>query len=210
VWYTSTTKGAFDGKGRMGKREGIVIASQLPQRNKIVLLDAYDGKMVCVSDRQAVSHGMLLHYYIRHDRNTSFLYASELVATMGLVASYDLLFFHHIMELCYYFLPFDCPVPQVFELLHHLYQTAPLESFEKKIFLCKFFVLIGLYPELDCGDSARMCQLALVPIDRMLSHCVDLGFKEAELDMWLRMCVLAHPYREQFKTIHFLTADRRV
>lgn len=196
----------------MGVRQGIVIASQIQKKNKIVVLDQEYGKIVCFPDRLDISHGMLLNYFIRRDTHAQFLYASELIATPAALAARDLLFFQHVMELCYYFLPIACPAPQIFDLLQFLYApaSARLTGYYQKLFLCKFFLLVGLYPEEMAHDPVRISQLAFCAIDRTVTHHVDLGFKEAELDAWLLSCVLAHPYSAQFKTVHFLTTGRSV
>ncbi|PKN03547.1 hypothetical protein CVU75_01690 [Candidatus Dependentiae bacterium HGW-Dependentiae-1] len=196
----------------MIKRLGIVIASLQPRQNKIVVLDQEQGKFICVPDRKTVNHGMLLTYFVRRDNKTEFLYATELLATPVTFAIHDLLFFHHVMEICFHFLPLACQTPAVFDLLSYFYkpEMAHLDVRQQKLFLCKFFALLGIYPEEFSQDPVRISQIAFYPIDRMLAHNVDLNFKETELDSWLLSCVLSHPYSAHFKTVHFLTQGRGV
>lgn len=196
----------------MSKRIGIVLASLAPRRNKIVLFDQEYGKCICVPDRTVINHGMLLSYFVRGDNKTEFLYATEVLATPVPFLAHDLLFFHHIMELCYHFLPLASPSRSFFDLLSCLYnpEIARLNACQQKLFLCKFFATLGIYPDEFAHDPVRISQISFCAIDRILAQNVDLGFKEEELNAWLLGCVLSHPYSAHFKTVHFLTQSRGV
>ncbi len=196
----------------MSKRIGIVIASLAPRRNKVVLFDQEHGKCICVPDRTVINHGMLLSYFVRCDSKTEFLYATEVLAIPVPLLVSDLLFFHHIMELCYHFLPLASPSRSLFDLLSWLYnpEIARLNTQQQKLFLCKFFAVLGIYPDEFAYDPARILKISFCAIDRMLAQNVDLGFRQEELDAWLLGCVLSHPYSAHFKTVHFLTQSRGV
>ena len=180
-------------------------------KNKIALLDAIKGRIDGGVFSSSVCVGAVLRYQIagRHDRHL--LDAIEIEDIPFALARSDLLFLHHVLEICYYFIPIGSCVAGVFELLQFLY-TVDYSSCGmqcKKLFLLKLLVAIGFYPELPQWQEQGIQQLLALPIDIVAHEPIDLAI-EKMIDDWLSACIAQHPRIEQFNTVHFLTKNRLV
>ena len=194
----------------LNNRHGIVLKKYFPIKRKIVVLDKEFGKLEYVPMSEDICVGMLLEYRAEPARGgVTFMYNAEKMGLPLLLAQQDILFFHHVLELCYYFLPEGAAVPELFTLLEYLY-TSECNTFTtrfKKLFLVKFFAIIGMYPEDSRFQKPFFFRLATVSIDILVQQNLDLGI-ERDLDAWLRNCILMHPHHEKFKTVHFLEESR--
>ena len=66
------------------------------------------------------------------------------------LARHDILFLHHVLELCCQLIPVNSCVDGIFDLLMHLYSTQIYTGSVqyKKIFLLKLLTRLGIYPSL--------------------------------------------------------------
>jgi hypothetical protein len=124
------------------------------------------------------------------------------------IARNDILFWHHILELCFYFVPLGSYTPQLFELCTFLYTVDtdvcwPKQS--KKLYLFKLLTTIGVYPRLPQLSREKLHYFMAVPLEKMACEQIDADH-EKKLDEWLRVCVSDHPAIAYFKTIHYLLA----
>lgn len=172
----------------------------------IVVLDAEAGKIRCLPDGMPLCVGDLLTYYVTKKRQLLTLCALDRIALPLTLAHTELLFFHHVLEICNYCILPGMSMPGVFSLLEALYKT-PVQQVNvtfKKCFLAKLFVLLGMYPEGPLGRHASFYTLIALPLDSIPNEAMldDIGDR---LHVWLRSCVLEHPQMQNFNTIHFLT-----
>ncbi|MCX5922704.1 MAG: hypothetical protein NTX86_05265 [Candidatus Dependentiae bacterium] len=195
----------------MEKNKGIVLKTYLPQKCKIVVLDNEIGKIVVVPNRQDISYGACIMYSIREQHNCSFIYDIELIDSPLCLGKDDILFVHHILELCYYFIPAQSSVSPLFNLLILLYESRHVfeDSVVKKLFLFKFFTTLGFYPEGQRFQTPYFHILASTSIDNLIGLTIDLKV-EQELDFWLLHCISLHPCINNFKTVSFLHNNRAV
>jgi len=133
----------------------------------------------------------------------------ELLAAPFAIACDDLLFLHHVLELCGAFIPEGVRAPEVFDALMVLYTpcASGLSSLCKKLFLCRLLVGMGLYDRLPRIGADVLAMILATPVDIARWSTIDLG-SQRELDRWLLACVAGHPMIEQFNTVHFLTGRR--
>jgi len=133
----------------------------------------------------------------------------ELLAAPLAIAREDLLFFHHVLELCGAFIPEGVRAPEVFDAVMVLYSqdARGLSHLCKKLFLCRLLVGMGLYDGLPQISADALAMILATPVDIARWSTIDLG-SQRELDRWLLACVASHPMIEQFNTVHFLTGRR--
>ena len=195
----------------MEKNKGIILKTYMPQKCKIVVLDSELGKIVVVPNREDVRYGACVMYDLREQGHCTFMYNIELIDSPLSLAKDDILFIHHILELCYYFIPVQSTVSHLFNLLILLYESKHIfdNNVLKKFFLFKFFITLGFYPEDQKFRTPYFHHLALLSIDNSDDLLINLNI-EQELDTWLLQCISLHPCINNFKTVHFLQNNRVV
>lgn len=193
----------------MEKNKGIVLKTYVPQKCKLAVLDQELGKIMAVPNRQTIGNGAFINYYVQPRQNMHFIYDIELIDLPMALAKEDLLFVHHILELCYYFMPLNSCSHSIFNQLIFLY-TSPVvlsSMLLKKVFLFQLFTKLGLYPEGPQFQTPQFHFLATASIDTIPLQKIDLII-EQELDTWLLNCISLHPCAKNFKTIQFLHTNR--
>ena len=84
---------------------GIVLNHQFPLRHTITLLDKELGRMEGILLKGEVSAGMLLQYDITLRLGRSYIQEIDIIAVPSELIHSDFLFLHHVLELCFYFIP---------------------------------------------------------------------------------------------------------
>ena len=188
---------------------GIILRKSESSHHKVIILDKIQGKIECISSTPSLSAGTLITYNIRQERSTYFITDSTLLYIPLSLAQTDILFFHHVLELVYYFTPLGSYSKEVFDLLAFLYSTSLsiMTTQSKKFFLLKLLSSMGSVPELDSARSALVTQLNTIDIKQLNEMTIDTKH-EKELDRWLWCCIWQHPYSNEFKTVHFLAQNR--
>lgn len=188
------------------KHTGIVLKSYLPQQHKLALLDERLGRINIMSGvlKHKLVQGLLLEYYPERSGRWAVVSGVEIIAEPRAWAQHDLLFFHHVLEICYFFVPLESVVRPVFDMVkalyvhHHELQSAGA----KKLFLCRLFACLGLYPEDEALHTPSMHRLLSVPIESMFEERIGADV-EQELHRWLVRCIAVHPQVNMFKTMQF-------
>lgn len=195
----------------MEKNKGIILKSYQPYTCKVVILDADFGKITAVPHRENMSNGLCVSYYLQEQPNIYFMRDIEIIDMPMALGKEDILFVHHILELCYYFIPMGGCAPGIFPLLVKMYDSPHIfqSTLLKKIFLFQCFTVLGLYPEGRRFQDPLFLYLSTASIDNLADQSVDL-VNERELDTWLLHCISVHPCIEHFKTINFLHTHRVV
>jgi len=188
---------------------GIILKKSNSSQYKVVILDKVQGKIECVTDVASLSVGALITYNIRQQQSTYFIENSTLVYIPLSLAQIDMLFFHHVLELIYYFTYIGNCVKETFDLLAFLYSVdhAVMTIQSKKFFLLKLFMSMGTIPELSEMHTKLIIQLSTMHMSQLSTIIIDTK-DEKELDRWLWCCIQQHPYGNEFKTVHFLAENR--
>ena len=189
---------------------GIVIRRLSRSSYKYIVLDKQYGRIELISRGAAMTVGSLVNYSLTVSRNL-FLMSDLFVLYIPIsLGASDLLFFHHVLELIYYFAPIGSCVAGVFDLLAFLYTTEHmLISVQfKKFFLLKLLTLLGASPD-EGGNAECIAQLHSISINEFTQSMLD-SVNERKLDKWLWLCMVQHPYSNEFKTVHFLEKNRTV
>ena len=185
------------------RHEGIILKNYQPKKHKIGVFDKNLGRIECLAPYGAdyIPVGTLIAYFPLNSRYLYDLEGLEVREVPLNLARYDFYFFHHILELSYYFLPLGSPAESIFVMVHFLLNSYDKIStdLQKKLFLLRFFVQLGIYPEeeFSLGDSFHY--LLSQPIEVMLVQRVQIP--EQALERWLFSCIETHPQKAKFKTM---------
>jgi len=191
------------------KQTGIIL-KQFSGKQKVALFDKKEGRLDAVV-RKPLLVGSLIDYTIEK-RQGALVYLDNyaLIDLPFQLAREDLLFWHHVLELCYYFVPVGSYTDHLFELCSVLYTTdaTPYRFARvKKIYLFKLLTTIGLYPRLPELSLATMHHFMALDLHAMAHESIN-DEHEQLLDRWLRLCITQHPAVAQFKTINYLIAKQ--
>lgn len=195
----------------MEKNVGIILRSLSPQKQKIIIFDRELGKLQAVPDQQRcdnITHlrpGVKIIYHYRTSGQLVFLSSLEIIDMPYSLAQHDLLFVHHCLEICYYFIPQGIYMPEIYDMLTLLYMPNSWFTTSNRmlLFLCKLFIVIGVVPEESLLRPDLLIRLHRMTLDRIVQEHIDLSGTTNML-IWLRACIAMHSYSAQFTTINFL------
>lgn len=189
----------------------IVLKTPTMQRNGYIFFDQQLGTIHAhlqkKVNRPELSRGSLIEYSPQVAGNWYSAQAIEVVAIPHQWVVKNIWFLHHALELVDFFVPRSNKAENIFELMQALYQPLPDEidqSFFQKLFLCNFFIMIGIYPEPRDAHDRELLSLMVSGIDSQGSYLVDeqkYVFLEKKMIQWLRECILLHPHADRLKTM---------
>ncbi len=184
---------------------GIIVKTFFPRKQKVIVFDRKLGKLECVPHRPDIRAGSLITYTYNSGQSVPFLKNMNIIDVPLDLVREDILFVHHILEVCFYFLSAHQPAPEIFDLLLKLYHSEKvLQTHQsKKLFLFLLFWKLGIAPEHKQFDQVYFRNLAIKAVDTMSSEQIQV-YDEKAMDAWLYHCLLLHPCFDYFKTIHFL------
>src|SRR5437660_7497788 len=117
----------------------------------------------------------MITYNIHQYRSTHFINYSTLIYMPLSLAQADILFFHHVLELVYYFTHVGNCAKEVFDLLAFLYSAsiATMTHQSKKFFLLKLLTSMGSAPEHDEARTKLITQFATIDIKQLNNIAID-------------------------------------
>ncbi len=191
----------------MQPRIAIVLKQISPY--KVALFDRQEGRLDGITSR-SLHLGSILEYHPERSRDTMvFISEVQLLNLPFQIGRSDILFWHHVLELCFYFMPLGSRSPELFELLLFLYTMDTWGRWtaqSKKLYVCKLLITIGWYHEVRALSVVTLQYIRAIPVDRI--HEVRLDEEsEKRVDEWLHVCVAEHPAIGKFKTMHFLRGE---
>jgi len=188
----------------MTKQIGILLCKDNRNSKRFFILDKKLGKFCALSDRSDISCGSLMTYNLSKRNSWMTLHHIDVLELPVIQNLDDLIFFHHVLELSYYFIPLAKMANDIFDLLFFLY--TPPEKFNcngsKKLFLCKLFAHLGFYPEDNQIPIFIFRLIRFEYIDALINKSIDLSL-ERKLDQWLDYCIAIHPCANCFRTLSF-------
>jgi hypothetical protein len=190
------------------RRTGIVLKMYKEKPHKMVILDDKFGKIVGIFNRGTVHQGALIGYGVTLQSHTLFLDTIELLITPCAIAKHDIVFLHHLLELCYYLIPTGTCARDLLQFLIQLYATwqpDPTELFKKAV-VFRLVAMLGIYAEGESSKPLLFHRLTTESIDTIVHTILDLGI-EKRFTQWLHSCVAIHPHAKYFKTLSFYLRD---
>lgn len=184
-------------------QQAIVLHVYTDDVHKVRLLDAHHGNIICYVPKRELFIGAVIEYQLIKKRRYYMAYEVHIVHVPFAIAKQDILFVHHVLELCFYFLTEEQEAQSVFALVHYLctHGDQITDQLLKKIYLSKLFILFGIYPEKPYIEHDYWQQLLGASIDTIVISCKDVAIEPA-LTVWLRSCMQTHPLYNAFKTAH--------
>jgi hypothetical protein len=186
---------------------GIVLGTFFAKHNRIALLDRELGRIDGIVYNPMGSAGELLSYQIEHRGRRLYLSDVQVENSPLDLAREDILFLHHVLELCYVCMPIGSCTAGMFELLQKLYTCECIDSRQyKKIFMYQLLVLLGVMT-----SSYRMSAASLQHVHAIMqniSHELLPENSEKDLDMWLQHTICEYTDAAQLKTGYFLNLSR--
>jgi len=188
-----------------------IVLKNFPAKYKVALLDESAGRIDAVHFGQEFSPGTALQYALvsgHGNRSNLKIDDVRLYAMPFFLARSDVLFLHHVLEICFHFIPVGSCTSGIFDALRLLYatDTAEWNMLYKKIFLCKLFVTIGYYPDIE-KIGKRFVGILLESSLNDIPSDIELPDLERHLTDWLRQCIAQHPAIEYFNTVQFVTRN---
>jgi hypothetical protein len=197
-------------------REGIVLRFHAPYRHSVAIFDSKLGRINAIFSSPSVFkslvHGGLISYKVEPWRESYRMLDIELIQLPQDWVVQDLFFLHHLLEMALSFIPEHSRCLELFNLCMTLYKPIPefaqtnggMGLLGKKLFLARFFALLGIYPD-DAFSKERSFLFKFLSGDE--ADITDL--KETEelhkkLQSWLIDCIHTHPHANTFNTIEFV------
>lgn len=173
------------------------------------MLDKKYGSIEAIVLLDTISPGSIIEYSIKKSQYYHMLDAINFLYMPLELAKKDMLFLHHVLEVCYFFAPPGSCVSGIFDLLQYVYvsQRVWQHISLKKLFLVKLLSTLGAYPESQQVHTPHIIRMLALNIDTLDDKEIQLA-QEKELDTWLMHCIGQHPYIDEFKTVHFLNEHR--
>lgn len=204
---------------------GIVLKSFLPYKNKLSVLTRSMGKinLICNPEklRSNCSSGTSIKFFCSSSLRS---FDSKAVFTSHIERVDDnidrlkkeIYWLHHILEICYFFVPLGVGCPDVFRLVEYCFALCERsQAFEpnffliKKLCLVRLFILIGFYPEQELFLGDTFNDMVAVSLDSTNTQKVRSLSKDdtilmiRSIDAWLLACLQEHPHIMNFKTVSF-------
>ena len=185
---------------------GIVLRRHPFTQDRFWVFDRHDGKIQCVIREFEPVIGTLISFVVsRQTASVTFIREVKVVDIPLDVSRHDILLLHHVLEVCYYFLPVRSAAFKTFGLVTLLYASSgwPTSPLRKKIFLFKLLVSFGYYSSHAPLSASTFYRLSSESIDSIVQASLHLEI-ERSVDEWLCSCIGEHPYARDFKTVQFL------
>lgn len=189
---------------------GIVLQKLFAQRYAISVFDRHEGKKIAVPSTENICLGSLIEYQVTEKRHAWHLHAIQTLALPRATDTQELLFVHHVLEICSHFLPINAAAQDIFDLLINLYQPCPLLAHDEGrfVFVAKLLMALGIYPHVKALNP--LCAHILrTPIDNLSAEPIHLDSKQ-ELCAWIFASLAGHPCITQLKTLSFLPESVRI
>lgn len=186
--------------------KGFILRSSWQEKDKIDLFDQLFGKIEAINKKPFNnaynSAGFLLTYCLELKKERYYIESIALEQECLGYARHNIYFLHYVLELCYYLLPSNVQQEKLFELIEFLIQAHQLVSTkrQKELFLLRFLLYLGLYPEEDEKTKKLIEALVSIPIQVMLEKKVELP--KNFIARWIHNCTQDHPRKKNFKLLN--------
>jgi hypothetical protein len=185
--------------------KAIVVQVPSAGRSDYIFFDSQRGTITVRLQKKnklrEIPRGSLVHFTAREAYNG---YSSEYIEIVDTPREWvinNIWFLHHLLELIDFFLPRNHQAENIFRLVMILYQ--PLDDvdilFFQKFFLCKFFIMIGIYPEPRQQEDREFLSMLISDANCQVNR-QKYVFLEKKMIQWLGECIGLHPHADRLKT----------
>lgn len=172
---------------------------------KIRLLDNKLGSLDVYLDILEPMEGVLIKYELQKKRMLMIMVGHEIIALPKPLIAGHIVFIHHVLEICYFFMPIHTNCPNVFFLLQHLYLSSCCDNIKNQlIFLFKLIIAIGIYKSAPILNDPSIININNTNIPTAFN--IELNVTQLQdIKNWLYLCLKNHPYVDCFKTMTFFS-----
>lgn len=197
------------------EHHAIILKSFFPHKHTLSLLTKEQGKikLVILNSKkiQRLGPGASISFHA----NNHITIDAQIINTPYFKNLEDMYWLHHLLELCYYFIPLgeEC-LDQFIVLQSALALVAETKNVvNKKLITGLLLTTLGFYPPSSLAFLFELKKILsscidFIPhkkIEFLTRHLKQLDNKQmGELDEWILACITSHPRYEMFKTIIFI------
>lgn len=129
-----------------------VLKNYLPERQKVVILHKYLGKITCIYNKKDLAArlctGSLLFCHIEKQKSYFEITFVDVISVPENCSVQDITFFHGIVLLCLEIVPSEVMVAELFDFLWYVFSNLPrLTEAGRHITMLRLFLLFDLLPE---------------------------------------------------------------
>lgn len=130
----------------------IVVKNWFPKKNKVTILHEQFGKInLFVTELEQASklcNGSLIFCDIQKKESSYQCHFIDVYFIPFDSQVYDLYFVHDILKICLNFAPWHIMMPDILSLILDIYKDLEsVSSEQKKIYVLKLFLFLGIFPE---------------------------------------------------------------
>lgn len=187
------------------QNHGIVLSRK---NNVVSMIDVKHGRFLATTFRTLMVGG--LYVYDSTPFGTIYALSHEELILMPLeTVRHDILFLHHMLEICLLFAPLGSCARGVFELLSLMYRESSMWTSDKwkKFMVFKLLSSLGVCSN-QIIPNTRFLQFAEIPVDRINEEVLEL-ISEKEIEHWICQIMGQDPIFARMKTKIFLERTHR-
>ena len=132
--------------------QAIVLKNYFPKKNKVTILHEQFGKINFfvneTKDASRLCNGSLIYCDVRKKESS---YQCDFIDAYFVPFEqdrYDLYFIHDLLKICLNFAPWQISMSDIFNLILEIYnKLESLSCEQKKVYLLKIFLYLGIFPE---------------------------------------------------------------
>lgn len=190
---------------------GIILKKSNLKKRTFTIFDNILGKIECLTEHKyqdkLISNGTLIEYQVLKWRSLLILKNIEILIVPNTYNYNDLLFLHHILEICLFFIPihYTQNVDKIFNTIKNALITIENKSniLEKFHLLKELFIWLEIHPNEYYFKNSNSIFLISSNIDNNLNADENRKIM-SNLKSWLIACLNTHPFAHKINTASFL------
>ncbi|MBM3893523.1 hypothetical protein FJ365_03955 [Candidatus Dependentiae bacterium] len=201
---------------------GVVVKNPIIGSPQFCLLTEEYGKIPVIAfkhhQRTRMGLGNFVQSVVLHDQHNSFIVQSVELLAQPTLNYKNLGWFHHLLEISYFFCPMHQPASEVYTTLQTSLKLLLIEISEREAIqlslIGHLLILFGFYPPPHFAEALNSIKpLLAMTIDFQAPQNLQLLKQSAamlqEQDLsqyhtWLLACINSHPRISGFKTLPFV------
>lgn len=187
----------------MNRSHAIVLKHYTPQKQVICLLDRSLGRIKAAVQHERLSVGTIVTYHYDDIGHYPMIKSIEIEYLPFVAVPFDMLFLHHIIEVCYHIIPEGAQVGRLYHLMVVVFSQRIFTHIQKKKILCAVYALLGLYAHENNVYARYMYQLEQSSLNEIMDNNIDVNI-EKNISRWLYQCISLHVDVRLLRTVHFL------
>lgn len=187
----------------MNTSHAIVLKHYTPKKPVICLLDRSRGRIQATVQHARLSVGTIFTYHYDQFRQYHVVKNICIEYVPFVAVPEDMLFLHHIIEVCYHVLPEGMHIERLYHLMFLIFSQRVFTLIQKKKILCAIYAMLGLYAHEINLYARYMYQLEQSSLDEIMDNNIDAKV-EKNISRWLYQCISVHVDVRNLRTVHFL------